>query len=170
MKTLLKTLKHEFFLILPPTFFFLIAFSLILATQRLVLRQYGIPLMGFGMAIIGALLVGKVVLIVDKLPFVNKFPDKPLLYNTVWKTLIYFLAALLVRYVEHIVPLLRKQGNFMEASRSLVEEIVWPHFWLIQMWLAVLFFVYCAMRELVRTIGREKVVRMFIGGPGGQSA
>jgi hypothetical protein len=40
-------------------------------------------------------------------------------------------------------------------------ETVWPHFWLIQIWLAVLFFVYCAMRELVRAVGKEKVVEMF---------
>lgn len=96
---LLKTLKHEFLLVLPPTIFFLVAFTLILATQRLILRQYGIPLTGFSAAVIGALLVGKVVLIVDNLPFVNKFPDKPLLYNTLWKTFIYFTAALLVRYL-----------------------------------------------------------------------
>jgi len=29
------------------------------------------------------------------------------------------------------------------------------------MWLVVLFFVYCAMRELVRAVGPEKVMRMF---------
>jgi hypothetical protein len=32
------------------------------------------------------------------------------------------------------------------------------------MWLAVLFFVYCAMRELVRAIGRGKVIQMFFSG------
>jgi len=162
---LLKTLKHEFFLVLPPTIFFLLAFTLILATRQLILREYGIPLGGFGAAAVGALLVGKVVLIVDKLPFVNKFPGRPLLYNTLWKTLIYFLAALLVRYLEHAAPLLWALRDFAETNRRLEEEIVWPHFWLIQMWLVVLFFIYCAMRELVRVIGREKVVQMFIGGP-----
>jgi hypothetical protein len=162
---LLKTLKHEFLQVIPPTIFFFVAFTLILATQRLILRQYGIPLMGFGGAVIGALIVGKVVLIVDALPFVNKFPGKPLLYNTLWKTFIYFLAVMLFRYLEHVVPLVFEHQDFLEANRRLVDEIVWPHFWLIQMWLMVLFFVYCAMRELVGAIGRETVVRMFLGGP-----
>ena len=162
---LFKTLKHEFFLVLPPTVFFLVAFTLILATQRLILKQYGIPLMGFGGALVGALIVGKVVLVVDKLPFVNKFPDKPLLYNALWKTGIYFLAVMLFRYLEHAVPLLIQYKDLLEANRRLMEEIVWPHFWLIHMWLVVLFFVYCAMRELVAAIGRERVVRMFLGGP-----
>ena len=80
MKKLFVWLKHEFFEIIPPTIFFTIAFSLIIATQRLISREYGIPLTGFGGAVIGGLLVGKVVLIADNLPFVNKFPDKPLIY------------------------------------------------------------------------------------------
>jgi hypothetical protein len=160
---ILKTLKHEFFLVLPPTIFFLIAFILILATQRLIMKEYGIPLTGFGMAIIGALLVGKIVLIVDKLPFVNKFPEKPLIYNTLWKTMIYFIASLLVRYLEHVLELFKEAGSFAEANHRLIDAIIWPHFWLVQMWLLVLFFAYCALRELINTIGRAKVVEIFIG-------
>lgn len=163
MSKIVNTLKHEFKQVIPPTIFFFIAFSLIIATKRLIMREYGIPMTGFGMALIGGLLVGKVVLIADKLPFMNQFPGKPLLYNVVWKAAIYFLATLLVRYVEHLSHFFMEFKNLEEANRRLFEEIVWPHFWLIQMWLAILFFVYCAMRELVRAIGRDKVVRMFIG-------
>ena len=36
---LLKTIKHDFFEIIPPTIFFFIAFSLILATKLLMLRE-----------------------------------------------------------------------------------------------------------------------------------
>ncbi len=132
------------------------------------LREYGLPLTGFGVAAIGALLVGQVVLIVDNLPLMNKFPDKPLLYNIAWKSSIYFLATFLVRYFEHVFSFLREFGAFMEANRHLLAEIIWPHFWLIQMWLAVLFFFYCSLRELVRVIGREQVIRMFLGGKASQ--
>ena len=164
MAKLLTTLKHELLEVIPPTIFFFIAFTLIITTKRLILQEYGISASGFGMALIGGLLVGKVVLIADKLPFVNKFPNKPLIYNVVWKALIYFVATLIVRYVEHLSHFLLLHERFLEAHRQLMAEIVWPHFWLIQMWLAVLFFVYCALRELVRAIGKEKVKQMFVGG------
>jgi len=164
---LFKTIRRNYVEMLPPTLFFLVAFCLILVTKRLILREYGISWTGFGAAVAGAILVGKVVLIVDKLPFVNRFPDHPLIYNTSWKSLIYFLAALLVRYLEHVVSFLAKHEGFVEANRRLVGEIVWPQFWLIQMWLAVLFFIYCAMRELVRVIGRDQVVQMFFAGRSG---
>ena len=47
--------------------------------------------------------------------------------------------------------------------RQYGEEIVWPYFWAIQLWLLVLLFVYCAVRELVRVIGPHEVKRMFFG-------
>jgi hypothetical protein len=42
---------------------------------------------------------------------------------------------------------------------------VWPHFWAVQLWLIVLIFVYCSMRELVRVIGRQRVLQIFFGNP-----
>jgi len=161
---LLNKIKLDYLEILPPAIFFFIAFSLILVTKRLILSEYGISWTGFGSAVIGAMMVGKVVLIVDKLPFVNRFPDRQLIYSASWKCLIYFLAAVLLQYLERLVHLLVKHESFMDANRSFLTETVWPHFWLIQIWLAVLFFVYCAMRELVRAIGKEKVMGMFFGG------
>ena len=42
-------------------------------------------------------------------------------------------------------------------------EVVWPHFWAVQLLLVVLLFVYCAFREFVRAVGRREVVAMFFG-------
>jgi len=81
----------------------------------------------------------------------------------VWKTAIYVVASLFVHYLEHFIPLWWKTGSFAEGNRDLWREIVWPHFWAIQLWLTVLIFVYCAMRELIRVIGRERIVHMFFG-------
>jgi len=160
---LLRTIRNDIFEILPPMIFFLIAFNLVLVTKQLILREYGISWTGFGAAFIGAYLIGKVVLIVDKLPFANRFPGRRLICKASWKCLIYFLAAVLVQYMEHIVPLLLRRKGIMEAHRLFLSETVWPHFWLVQMWVAVLFFVYCATRELVRVIGRDEIVSMLFG-------
>lgn len=160
---LLKTLKHEFLQVLPPTVFFFITFCLLTMTRRLILREYDLPLTGFANALLGALIVGKVVLVVDKFRFMNRYPDKPLIYNVAWKTGIYLLATLMVRYGEHVFPFLRQYGNLAEAHRHLVDEIVWPHFWLIQMWLLVLFFIYCSLRELIRATGKQAFIAMFLG-------
>jgi len=104
---------------------------------------------------------------VDNFRFVNRFPDKPLIYNVAWKTGIYLIATVVVRYVEHLAPLLSKFGNFAEAHRHLVEEIVWPHFWLIQMWLIVLFFIYLLLPQGADSRDRKMGVCRHVSWPGG---
>lgn len=68
--SLFSKLKHEFVQVIPPAIFFFIAFQVIAFTQALMLRQYGITVSTFMVATIGALIVAKVVLVVDLLPFV----------------------------------------------------------------------------------------------------
>lgn len=162
---LLENSKKDFLELLPPMIFFFVAFVLILTTKWMILSEYQISWTGFGAAVFGAILAGKVVLMVDKLPFVNRFPDRPLIFNTLWKSLLYFLAAFGVSYLDQLVHFLRKHEGLMEANRHLWAEVVWPHFWLLQMWLAVLFLIFCAVRELVRVLGKEKFIHLFIGGP-----
>jgi hypothetical protein len=164
MGKILRTIKHEFLEIIPPTIFFFISFCLLVLTQNLISRQHGIPLTSYAVALVTALIVGKVVLIVDHFSFVNKFPHKPLIYNVAWKTFIYVLAALVVRYLEHLLKFARQYGGIIEGHLHLWDEIVWPKFVLIQMWLSVLFFIYCALRELIRVIGRERVIQIFFRG------
>ncbi len=88
--------------VLPMAFFF-VSFQAIALSRALMLEQYGIVAAAgsFIEVTIAAMVVAKVVLIADHLPFVNQFPDRPLIYNVLWKTLIYQVAAVLVRYAEH---------------------------------------------------------------------
>ena len=155
--------KHEFYEVIPPTIFFLISFYIVVLDRALMAKEYGLQPASMMGATIGALLVAKVVLIADMLPAINRFPEKPLIYNVVWKTVIYVAASLFVHYLEHLVPLWWRLGSLGAANEQLRSEMVWPHFWAIQLWLVVLIFVYCTARELVRVIGRDRALQMFFG-------
>jgi hypothetical protein len=156
--------KHEFLEVLPPMIFFLIAFHIILMERALIAREYGLHPLSMATATLTALLVAKVVLIADMLPIINRFPERPLIYNVVWKTAIYVGASLFVHYLEHLIPLWWRTG-FRAANEHLWSELVWPHFWAVQLLLVVLFLIYSAMRELVRVIGRDRVRQIFFGTP-----
>jgi hypothetical protein len=163
VKTFGAWIAREFREVLPPAIFFLVGFHMLSLTRSLMLREYGIHPAAAAGATVGALLVAKVVLIADSFAVINRFPARPLMYNVAWKTTIYVLAALVVHYLEHLAPLWWRVGDLGTANRQLLEEIVWPHFWAVQLWLIVLLFVYCAMRELIRAIGPHEVKRMFFG-------
>src|SRR5262245_579201 len=165
MNKVWATVKHEFYEVLPPTIFFLISFHIVVLDRALMLKEYGVRVSALAGATVMALLVAKVVLIADKLPIINRFPEKPLMYNVLWKTMIYVSASLFVHYLEHLLPLWWRMGALRAAHEHLRSEIVWPHFWAVQLWLVVLIFIYCAMRELIRVIGRQRVVAIFFGAP-----
>src|SRR5438477_7701854 len=163
MSKILSKLKEEFLALLPPTIFFFVALHIVAFIRVLMLKDTGIsPLSSVSIAV-AALILGKAVLLADMLPLINRFPDKPLIYNVVWKTLIYLLAATLIHYLERLIDFWRQTGGFVAGNQKLLAEIVWPHFWAIQLILLVLIVMYCTMHELVRVIGKEKVLRIFFG-------
>jgi hypothetical protein len=45
----------------------------------------------------------------------------------------------------------------------MLAETVWPHFWAVQILLLLLILLYCTIRELVRIIGRDRILAMFFG-------
>lgn len=161
-----KFLRDETRQLLPGLLFFFFSFQLLALTDALIAKQYGMSTNAFLNATLLALVVAKVVLISDHLPFVNRFPQRPLIYNILWKTAIYYGAALLVRYVEHLIRFWRESAGFAEANQRLFTEISWPRFWGVQIWLLVLLLTYCAFRELVRALGRDKIIGMFFREPG----
>ena len=154
-------LKEEIVKLIPPTVFFFLTLHLIALMRSLMLKGTGIPVASSMVILIGALTLGKAVLLADALPLVNRFPDKPLAYNVVWKTLIYFIAATIIHYLEHLYDAWRSTGSLAAGNEKLLAELIWPHFVAIEILLFVLLFMYCTMRELVRVIGREKVLEMF---------
>jgi hypothetical protein len=163
MNRIVTKLKHEFSQVIFTAIFFFITFQLIAYTRDLYLQQHGIHVNSLVAAAISALVIAKVVVVVNILPFMNRFPDKPLIYNILWKTWIYILAALVVRYVGSIFPHVMETRDFVQANNNLLDAFIWPRFWAMQIWLSVLFFIYVALRELVRVLGRERVTRMFFG-------
>lgn len=165
MSSLSHKLKHELREIIPVTLYFFFTFQLLVLTQALMLRQHGIHVSSFVSATVLAMVVAKVVLIADHFKLVNRFPAKPLIYNVGWKTAIYYSASFVVRYVEHLIRFWPRSGGFAEANRRLFNAIVWPHFFALHLWLLVLLLMFCSIRELVRALGRERIIKMFFSDP-----
>jgi hypothetical protein len=165
MHKILDKIKEEFFAILPPTIFFFVALHLVTFIRVLIARSSHFqPLSTMSIAI-ASLILGKAVLIADMLPPINRYPNEPLAYNIAWKTVIYLLMASVIHYVERLIDFSSQAGGLVAGNAKLLAEIVWPHFWAVQIILFVLILAYCTARELVRVIGREKMLRLFFGPP-----
>ena len=163
MHKIYQRLKHEFLSVIPAAVFFFVGFQLLALTRALILKEFDIEIWGFVTAAVGALVVAKVIMVIDLLPFVNRFPDKPIVYNVTWKATIYFIATFFARYIEHMFLFVREYGDLAAANRHLFDDIIWSRFWVIQIWLLVLLLIYCVSKELIRVFGASRVREVFFG-------
>ena len=163
MTKLPHKIKEEFLAAIPPTLYFFIALHLVAFIRVLMLKGTGIAATSSVSILVAALILGKSVLIADHLPIINRFPEHPLIYNIGWKTLIYLVISALMHYLERLYDFSREAGGIAAGNEKLLSEIVWPHYWAIQLILFVLILAYCTIHELARLIGRERMLRIFFG-------
>jgi hypothetical protein len=160
MKKVLIFLKHEFLEMLPPTIFFFVVFHILAFIRALMAKQYGITISAATTATIGALIVGKSILIVDALPLCDWFSQKRLIYNVGWRVFLYLIIVLLFQFLEELIPLISKYGAISTAREHLIEEIKWPRFWATHIILIVFIAFYNAATAVIGAIGRNKFLEI----------
>jgi hypothetical protein len=174
MSKLTSTIRHEFMEMLPPTTYFFVILHIVAIMRALISRGYEITLPTSASVTIAALILGKSVLIANMLPFINRFPEKPLIWNVGWKTVMYTLVALIVHFLEHLYEYWKVAPSLAAAHHKLLADLNWAHFGAIQILLVTLIAIYCVVEELARVVGRDKLMAMFFGPmppkPAGQSA
>jgi hypothetical protein len=143
--------------------FFSAMLCAILLAERLTVEGSTVEIASYGRAIIGGLIAAKVILVVDHLPFVNLFPDRPLVWNVAWKLPLYTAGTLAFRYLEPFVKGLFHGEGVAGAHRRCVEEFSKPLFWANQIWITLLLAAFISFRELTRVLGRAKAREIFFG-------
>lgn len=162
MKRIIGVVVHEIREAIPAFLFFLVVFQLGRLTKALVLEEYHITLGGTAVAVIGALIVAKAILVADALPITQLFSRRALAYSIAWKSAIYWLIALAFHYLEELVPLVRKYGSVVVAGERLAEEVSWPHFWVVLMWVAFSLLAYSTGVELIRALGKDRAKALLL--------
>ncbi len=166
LRKVFQWLKDEIVNITPAVAFFLIAFNLIVLTDMLTTESYGLRIFSYIGASILAIIVGKAVLVANHMPVMNKFNGRPLIYGTILRGSTYFVFTVMIRFAEHLIRFISRYGSVDSAIRHMAVELYWPRFWAVQIWLAVILFVFAAYQELERAMGRGFVRRHFLGGRG----
>ncbi len=163
MNAMMSKVKQEFMKVLPPTVFFFVILHIVALIRSLMIKGSGVDLPVSASVLIASLILGKSVLVADMLPFINRFPNKPLIWNVIWKTLMYALVALIVHYLERLYDFWKEAPNLIEANSLLWASLNWPRFWAVQILLITLIFMYCVIAELARVIGKDRLKVMFVG-------
>lgn len=155
----------EFMHVLPAVLFFAAGFNLIVFSMNLALAEYFIRFSGFVVATGAALIVGKVVLVADKLPFLRRFDKAPLIYPILFKTAVYWALVFVARIIEAFVKYWVSSGHPAGFLQYLADHFSWYRFEFVQIWILVLFLIYTSCVELNALFGQDELYKiMFVRG------
>jgi hypothetical protein len=147
--------------VVPPTIYFFIAFNLIAFTTNLMIRDYWFHAATFMVASTTALIVGKSVLVADKIRLIDRFRGAPLIQPILYKTIFYTVIVLIVRIVERFIHLTIDDRGFAIAFEEAVHDFTWRRFAAIQIWIFVCFLIYVTATELSYLLGEGQLFRLF---------
>jgi len=155
----LREMRH----ILPPTIYFFCAFNVIVLTTNLLARNYFFALSNFLAVTLLALLVGKAVLVVNKVRAIDRFRNAPLIKPILYKTIFYGIAVTVLRVIEQLIHFSFDSDGFSVAFQEAIDVFTWRRFVAIQIWLFVCFLIYVTVIEVSRALGPGKLRQLVLG-------
>jgi len=94
------------------TLYFAVCFGFLMLFKHLTLAQYKIDFRGLSLAIFAALLAGKVVVVLEKVPLGGWVRSQPAALEVVLRTVIYVAGALIVLFLERGFHARHEAGGF----------------------------------------------------------
>lgn len=155
----LREMRH----LLPPTIYFFCAFNIIVLTTNLLARTYWFALSNFLAATLLALLVGKAVLVANKIRGIDRFRNAPLIKPILFKTIFYVLVVTVFRVAELFIHFSFDSDGFSVAFQEAAGAFSWRRFIAIQIWLFTCFLIYVTATELTAALGPGKLRRLMFG-------
>lgn len=157
-----RFLRKEIAELIPPTVFFFVVFELVVVMRSLLGSGLEVSMSTTGAALLGALIVGKSILIIDATPMFRWFRRPRLIVNVLWRTLLYVVLALVFQLLEEIIPLIREQGSWAGALSSYRETVEWTIFWATHLFLVVFVSLYSLITALIGLIGEDRAIKALL--------
>ena len=154
-------LLHEAREALPPTLFFFVGFNFVVLTSNLLVARYVIGLGNFMLATLGALVVGKAVLVANKFTLLRRYDRAALIRPILFKTVFYWVMVFLARLIERFVHFCVVEHNHpVEFFGYLMTTFSWHRFVAISLWICVLFLIYVTVSEFSQLFGAGEIPRL----------
>lgn len=159
----LHWLKEEIIGVIPAILYFCIVLNLIYFTAGLTLKS-GVPRYFSHIAVtFGALIIGKIMIVINNFSFINAFSNKPLIYSILWKISIYVFCIVLLWLAHNFLHFYFLFHDGLIAFNILEIELSSPVFWSSFIWVVMTFICYVVFSDLAKKIGYRKMWRIFLG-------
>jgi len=106
------------------TLYFLFAFGLIMLLMKLFVARYEIEISEWSKVIIGALIIGKVVVVLDNTSWGKRFHGHRGIYDILYRSAIYTAVVLVVAMLEQLFHAYGEAGSLTAAFNHMIEHRV----------------------------------------------
>lgn len=155
-----KRVSREFAEYIVNFFYIAFIFGSFAWYRRMILAEHGIIYLNYGVAIIEAVVLAKIIMIGDFLRLGRRFEDRPLIIPTLYRTFIFGIWVALFKIVEHMLRGLFAGKNIEEAFDALIHQNKYEILAACLMTFAA-FIPFFAVKVLGQRMGEHRMYQLF---------
>jgi hypothetical protein len=160
-----QRLRHEVRQIGLVALYFFGCFVIFLSLKKLLLEEYHIPVYVLQTAVLGAIVVAKVVVILEKTSFASRFQDRSLIAHSIWRSLAYTAVVFVVTLAEELLDAYLDKQDLAATLSGFLSSKQLDHFLAMNVGVALSFMIYFTFSELDRRIGHGAIRRLLFSAP-----
>jgi len=134
----------------------------LLLLKRLVLAEYHIEFHDFSLVVIGAVILAKVVLVLENVPLGSRRRERPALVDVVLRTAMYGVGVLIVLLLEKAFEVRHEYGGFFPALAQVIHHRDTPHVLAAAIGVTGALLVFNASFVIQRHLGRRGLFKIFL--------
>jgi hypothetical protein len=139
------------------------SFVLLLALlKQLILEEYSVEARGLSVALIGALVLSKVVLVLEHVPISRWLKGRPVWMGLLFRTTLYALGVIIILLLEKAVSGRHEHGGFWPSLMSVFRHPDIYHVWYNAICLSVVLLGYNVLFIVRCHLGKGGLRRMFL--------
>jgi len=158
----MQKLKAEAVAVALTTAYFAVWIGTLVLLKTLILAEYRIEFQGLSLALVGALVLAKVVLVLEHVPLGAWIRARPALLEIVGRTLLYAVGVFLVLLLEKVFEGRGEHGGFLPALLSVFQQAEGSHVWANTICLSGALLGYNVLTVIRRHLGKGGLVRMLL--------
>ena len=157
IKRVLINLYHE---MAPPVAFFFTAFLLMGVIFKLIVTQYAIQFTAFTKAAVAALIIGKVILLIDWAESGRDFGSHRRIVVIAFQTFVYAFAVFALGIGERILEAAHKAHSLRDGFDMVIANAHFDRFIGLVILISMVVFVYLVLQEIQRAMGQGALYRL----------
>ena len=157
-----EKLRHELQALVVVSIYFGCWITTLITLKHLILEEYDIEVYGYSMALIGTLILAKVVLVLEHVSLGKWVRSRPAWVDVILRTALYSVGVVVVLVLERGLEGRHEHGGFVGAVTAAFQSTDSYHIWANTICVAGALLVYNALIVVRRHLGEGALLKLFL--------